>query len=169
VDGRAPYRLAPTRAEYAATLLPSRELVQAARMPCNNCDQGGLDDPRAGLSWECPGCRKEYDAGEYATAVRRDLLDKQIDGDGWTHISVAAEAASTLTDGLVLAGTVRKWMDRGKVTSCCLWTPGRAWGVRLVFWPDVAEQAVLSARRSVLASAVRRRKIEHDQQERAAS
>lgn len=121
--------------------------VRAARQPCGRCDQGGLHDPRAGLSWECPGCRKSYDPGEYATAVRRDLLDNATEGDGWTHITMAAEAATTLTQHQVPAATVRKWMDRGRVTSCCLWEQGRPWGVRLVYWPDVAETALAALER----------------------
>lgn len=127
--------------------------VRAARQPCGRCSQGGLDDPGAGLSWECPGCRKEYDPGEYATAVRRDLLDRQLDGDGWTHVTMAAEAASTLTGHHIAAATVRKWMDRDQVTSCCLWTVGRPSGQRLVFWPDVADRALdLVERRQPKAS-----------------
>ena len=125
----------------------SRGLVRAARRPCGRCDQGGIRNPSVGLSWECPGCRREYSAGEYATAVRRDLLENGAAGDGWTHVAMAAEAASTLTGGLVLAGTVRKWMDRGRVASCCAWEPGQSWGVRLVFWPDVADAAVESTSR----------------------
>ena len=40
--------------------------VRAAYQPCGACDQGGIEDPSAGQSWECPGCRKSYDPGEYA-------------------------------------------------------------------------------------------------------
>lgn len=134
-------------------------LVREARRPCAACDQGGLalgvGDPgrdpargTSGVAWECPGCRKHYDPGEYATAVRRDLLQNGAEGDGWTHVAMAAEAASTLTGGLVLPGTVRKWMERGRVASCCLWSPGERWGVRLVYWPDVAETAVQAVRLS---------------------
>ncbi|WP_210651331.1 hypothetical protein [Nocardioides sp. SYSU D00065] len=132
--------------------------VRAAYQPCGDCDQGGIENPTAGQSWECPGCRKEYDPGEYATAVRRDLLTNGAAGDGWTHISMAAEAASTMTGGLVLPATVRKWMDRNKVASCCLWEPGRTWGVRLVFWPDVADAAVDLNRRVVAAELQRKRR-----------
>ena len=121
--------------------------VRAARKPCGRCSQGGLDDPTAGLSWECPGCRKEYDPGEYATAVRRDLLDNGRDGDGWTHVGMAAEAATTLTGHVLPPATVRKWMDRGKVASLCRWAPGKVWGLRLVYWPDVADEAVEAVRR----------------------
>src|SRR5690606_21189388 len=84
-----------TQLGYPEALTPAD--VRAARRPCGTCDQGGIEDPRAGLSWECPGCRREYGPGEYATAVRRDLLENGADGDGWTHITMAAEAASTLT------------------------------------------------------------------------
>lgn len=136
--------------------------VRAAYVPCGACDQGGIEDPSAGQSWECPGCRKAYDPGEYATAVRRDLLTKGANGDGWTHVSMAATAASEITDGLVLAGTVRKWMDRNKVASCCVWEPGKTWGMRLVFWPDVAD-AALDLNRRVAAARLeqQRRAREH--------
>jgi hypothetical protein len=75
--------------DLAAARGPSASLVAAARRPCAKCQdrQGGLDDPRAGRSWECPGCRKEYDVGEYATAVRRDLLENGDQGDGWIHVT----------------------------------------------------------------------------------
>ncbi|WP_224279113.1 hypothetical protein [Nocardioides lacusdianchii] len=137
--------------------------VRAAYVPCGKCDQGGIEDPSAGQSWECPGCRKAYDPGEYATAVRRDLLTKGANGDGWTHVSMAATAASEITDGLVLAGTVRKWMDRNKVASCCVWEPGKTWGMRLVFWPDVAD-AALDLNRRVAAARLeqQRRAREHE-------
>lgn len=104
---------------------PTRPEARAARIPCGRCSQGGVDDPAAGQSWECPGCRKEYTPGEYATAVRRSLLDDADAGDGWTDITLAADAATTLIGRLVLAATVRKWMDRGKVASLCLWRPGQ--------------------------------------------
>lgn len=144
------------RLGYPEAVSPA--MVRASRQPCARCDQGGLafgvGDPArdpargtSGVAWECPGCRKRYDPGEYATAVRRDLLQNGAEGDGWTHVAMAAEAASTLTGGLVLPGTVRKWMDRGRVGSCCLWAPGERWGVRLVYWPDVADVAVVSTTR----------------------
>lgn len=130
---------------------PTPAETRAARVPCGkpSCDQGGLADPSAGQSWECPSCRKDYDPGEYATAVRRSLLDDADAGDGWTDIRLAAEAASTLTGRLVPATTVRKWMDRGRVGSLCLWRPGQRWGQRLVYWPDVADIAAASLRRLV--------------------
>jgi hypothetical protein len=65
-----------------------------------------------------------------------------------------------MTGGLVLAATVRKWMDRNKVASCCLWEPGKAWGVRLVFWPDVADAALELNRRVIAAELERRRRAE---------
>jgi hypothetical protein len=114
--------------------------------------QGGIDDPDPGMSWECPGCRKQYTAGEYVTAVRRDLLDTDQGGLGWTDIEMAANAASTLADRTIAASTVRKWMDRGKVRSLCLWTPGRRWGQRLVYWPDVADRTPRSLGRTERAS-----------------
>lgn len=134
---------------WFATLLTYPELrihpteVASARAPCPRCDQGGLADPTPGISWECPCCRKVYTPGEYATAVRRDLLDSE-DGDGWTAITLAADAATTLTGRLVPASTVRKWMDRGQVGSLCAWSPGQVWGQRLVFWPDVADRATMA-------------------------
>lgn len=141
------YGLPAWNHELAAARLPSNELLHLAKAPCPQCNQGGIDDPTAGLSWECPGCRKEYDPGEYATAVRRDLLDNGRDGDGWTHVSMAAEAATTLTGHVLPPATVRKWMDRGKVASLCRWAPGKMWGLRLVYWPDVADEAVEAVRR----------------------
>lgn len=131
---------------------PTRAETRAARVPCGRCDQGGIDDPRPGQSWECPSCRKEYDPGEYATAVRRSLLDDSDASDGWTDITLAAQAATTLTGRLVPASTVRKWMDRGRVGSLCLWRPGQRWGQRLVYWPDVADVAASGIRRFVRAS-----------------
>jgi len=146
--------------------------ARAARVPCGRCSQGGLDDPSAGQSWECPGCRKQYDSAAYATAVRRDLLDDDA-GDGWTHITMAAEAATTLTGHLVPAATVRKWMDRGKVAALCVWrveqdSKGRPvvplrpvpWGMRLVFWPDVADAAVDAVRRMLELEQERRRRAQ---------
>lgn len=130
---------------YPEALTPAD--VRAARRPCGDCDQGGIEDPRAGLSWECPGCRREYGPGEYATAVRRDLLENGADGDGWTHVAMAAEAASTLTGYLVLPGTIRKWVQRSKVNSQLGPT-----GVRLVFWPDVAETAEAAVQRKIAAA-----------------
>lgn len=114
-------------------------LIRDARRPCGRCDQGGIKDPTVGLSWECPGCRRDFTAGEYAHAVRRDLLEGGEHGDGWTHVAMAAEAATTMTGFAVPPATVRKWMDRGQVSSCCRWEPGRRLGIRLVYWPDVAE------------------------------
>lgn len=132
--------------------------VRAARQPCGRCDQGGIDDPRAGLSWECPGCRKEYKPGEYANAVRRDLLDNGADGDGWTHVGMAADAATTLVGVAISEERLRKWADRGKVASCCLWTAGRSWGQRLVYWPDVADEANAAVERARRAVEARRRR-----------
>lgn len=124
---------------------PTRLETRAARVPCGSCSQGGIDDPRAGISWECPGCRKDYTPGEYATAVRRSLLDGE-DADGWTDVTLAAGAASTLTGRLFPASTIRKWMDRGQVGAMCRWRRGERWGQRLVYWPDVAERATEPSR-----------------------
>jgi hypothetical protein len=127
--------------------------VRAARQPCGECDQGGITDPSAGLSWECPACRREFDPGEYATAVRRDLLENGAEGDGWTHMAMAASAASTLTGHLVPTNTVRQWVVRGKVDSKV-----SAVGVRLVYWPDVADEAAEAVRRLARAAEARRQR-----------
>jgi len=154
-----------TRLGYPEAM--SRLDVREARRPCGKCSQGGIDDPTAGLSWECPGCRKDYDPGEYATAVRRDLLDNGEEGDGWTHVTMAAEAAQTLVGHQVLPGTVRKWMDRGKVAAMCQWSCEEledgslvplGWGLRLVFWPDVADEALAMVRRLAEAEQARKRR-----------
>lgn len=132
--------------EIAPTHIPAR-LVAAAQAPCPDCaaaGQGGIDDPTVGQSWECPGCRKQYDPGEYARAIR---LSTTMDGDGWTHVTMAADAAATLTGHPVPIATVRKWMDRGKVASLCLWRPGATWGQRLVLYPDVADMALQAVAR----------------------
>jgi hypothetical protein len=118
--------------------LPSNELVQRAKQPCLKCNQGGLDDPAAGQSWECPGCRKQYDPGEYATAVRRSLLD----GDGWTTIMNASAAAATLTGAMVGDKTIRSWVQRGWVDSYLTVQGNGLPGLRLVFWPDVKREAL---------------------------
>lgn len=174
----------PTDAEVNAARLPSPADVAAARVCCDRCDQGGIEDPRPGISWECPACRKQYTPGEYATAVRRDLLDRN-DGDGWTDINLAAAAATTLTHQPVLAVTVRKWMDRGKVSGCCVWgfdhlvpcqdpdwhtgcrIASRTNGQRLVFWPDVAEEAAAAVERAKVAVQDRIRKAVREQAELA--
>lgn len=143
----------------------------AARLPCEACakaGQGGIDDPSAGRSWECPGCRREFTAGEYVNAVRRDLFDGSADGDGWTDIGVAAAAASTLVRVPISEDRLRKWAERGKVASCCTWTEGRVWGARLVYWPDVAEEALAAVERALLAAEARRRKAVKEAAEAAA-
>lgn len=149
--------LGPPRTTELTVLTVPAELLTEARRPCEDCaavGQGGIDDPAVGQSWECPGCRKQYDPGEYARAVRLSLTEHGADGDGWTQVTMAADAAATLTGHPLPASTVRKWMDRGKVASCCVWRPGVPWGVRLVFWPDVADMALDAVRR---AGARRRR------------
>lgn len=115
--------------------------VRAARVPCGRCTQGGIVDPSPGLSWECPACRRSYTPGEYARAVRSELMDRSEVDAGWSDVGMAADAAATLVGHAVSAKTVRVWADRGNVASMCVWTPGRCWGRRLVFWPDVAERA----------------------------
>jgi hypothetical protein len=147
--------------EVKAAAGPPAELLAAARLPCPVCAAapGGIDNPDPGQSWECPGCRREYSVGEYANAVRRDLLQNGVEGDGWTHVGMAAEAATTMTGYMIPAGTVRKWVDRGKVSSRLTAT-----GVRLVFWADVADEAAAAVRRAVTAAADRRRRVELEEQ-----
>ncbi|VXC44562.1 hypothetical protein NOCARDAX2BIS_590030 [Nocardioides sp. AX2bis] len=157
----------PTYADHrAARRTPTGAEQTAARRPCHACTtsrlgQGGIEDPTVGQSWECEGCRKHYDAGEYANAVRRHLLTAGPNGDGWTHIQMAAEAASTQTGMAIPAATVRKWMDREKVSGCCQWQPGVTWGQRLVFWPDVADEAAAAV---IRAEATERKRLERDRQ-----
>ncbi|WP_193613147.1 hypothetical protein [Nocardioides lijunqiniae] len=131
-------------------------------------DQGGIADPSVGQSWECIGCRKHYTPGEYANAVRSDLLRAGPDGDGWTHVAMAAEAASTQTGIVFPANTVRRWMDRGKVASLCRWVAGASWGQRLVFWPDVAEEAAAAVERAYVAEQKRAERARQKQQLAAA-
>jgi hypothetical protein len=150
-------RPTPLKVQVArnAAALPTPVELAAARRPCDACSQGGIDDPGAGLSWECPGCRKEYSPGEYATAVRRDLAENGADGDGWTHMTMAAEAATTSTGVLVPAATVRLWVHRGKVASKL-----NEHGSRLVYWPDVFDQANQAVARAHKAAVERRRREE---------
>lgn len=137
----ASYGLRPTGAECAAALPPSPTMVAAARAPCPRCDQGGLVDPSPGVSWECPCCRKVYTPGEYATAVRRDLLDSE-EGAGWSTFPVAASAASDITGKLISVTTIRTWITRGDdVAVVCDWSSGARFTRQLVFWPDVARRA----------------------------
>lgn len=154
--------------EIEAARLPSPIEVAAARLPCERCDQGGLADPTPGVSWECPSCRMRYTPGEYANAVRRDLADRKlITGEeveissvhayGWTNVTLAAAAASTLVGYPVSTNTLRAWMEREKVSWCCAWTPGQFIGQRLVFWPDVAEQAAKASERAQRNAAERSR------------
>lgn len=137
--------------------------LRAARRPCGRCDQGGLDDPRAGLSWECPGCRKEYTPGEYATAVRRDLLEGGPDRDGWTHISMAAEAATLMTQHPFSPQRIRQWVERGKIDARTSDT-----GITLVLWSDVRDQVEAAVERHERVLAERRREAEQEQLLRAA-
>lgn len=150
-----------THTERRAARGPTSAEQSAALVPCSKCtDQGGIEDPSVGQSWECLGCRKQYTPGEYAHAVRRDLLEGGPDGDGWTHVGMAAEAASTMTGYVFPPGTVRRWMDRGKVGAMCRWSPGVSTGLRLVFWPDIADEAAAAVVRYQAAEAERRRKAE---------
>lgn len=135
------YGIPATDYEIKTARLPSNQLMQAARLPCTACSktgQGGLDNPMAGQSWECPGCRKQYDPGEYATAVRRSLLD----GDGWTTIANASAAAATLTGAHCGDRTIRSWVHRGWVDSYMTVQANGLPGLRLVFWPDVKREAL---------------------------
>ncbi|WP_284536278.1 hypothetical protein [Nocardioides sp. T2.26MG-1] len=154
----------PTYADLrAARRQPTSAEESAARVPCDDCvrrGQGGIDDPSVGQSWECIGCRKKYTPGEYAQAVRADLQQGGPDGDGWTFIAMAAEAASTQTGYPVGPATVRKWVDTGKVTSCCRWSRGVGWGQILVFWPDVAERSAALVERHLRVEEERRVRAE---------
>jgi len=138
--------------DLAAARGPSASLIAAARRPCAECvdRQGGLDDPRAGRSWECPGCRKVYDVGEYVTAVRRDLVDSE--GHGWIHITAAAETVTDVVGVHITDSLVRKWLERGKVAGLCEWRPGARWGLRLVYWPDVVAAANDTVERMIAAA-----------------
>lgn len=117
---------APTYADLrAARRVPTTAEEAAARVPCEACvaaGQGGIEDPTVGQSWECTGCRKQYTPGEYANAVRADLQKAGPDGDGWTYVTMAAEAASTQTGAVIAPGTVRRWMEDSKIRSCCRWS-----------------------------------------------
>lgn len=181
----ASYGLPAWDHEIAAARLPTPVEVAAARLPCDRCDQGGLTDPRPGISWECPSCRMAYTPGEYANAVRRDLADRKlIAGDqvqvpslqayGWTDITLAADAASTLVGYPVFATTVRKWAQREKVAWCCAWSyeqmpdgslVSRPSGQRLVFWPDVADEATAAVERARRAAEARLRRAEREARE----
>jgi hypothetical protein len=123
------------------------------------CDQGGIDDPSTSQSWECPGCRKDYDPGEYATAVRRDLLARGPDQDGWTHIAMAAEAVTVLAGVTFGPARIRRWMDRGQVASMCRWKSGTAAGARLAIHParvaNFVEKWAAGARREARDPSVR--------------
>lgn len=172
--------------ELEAARLPTPVEVAAARLPCDRCDQGGLSDPTPGISWECPSCRMRYTPGEYANAVRRDLADRQyvaqggvseapsLQSYGWTDITLAADAASTLVGYPVFATTVRKWAQREKVAWCCTWSYeelpdgsllSRPTGQRLVFWPDVADEANAAVARAVAAAEARSRRAEREARE----
>jgi hypothetical protein len=150
-------RPTPLKVQVARNVaaLPTPVELAAARQPCDKCSQGGIDDPTAGLSWECPGCRKEYSPGEYATAVRRDLVENGADGDGWTHMAMAAEAATTMTGLHVPTATLRAWVHRDKVASRL-----NESGTRLVYWPDVADQANEAVARAHKAAVERLRREE---------
>lgn len=171
-----------TRLQREAAL-PSPVMIAAARMPCDACDQGGVEDPSPGISWECPSCRKKYTPGEYATAVRRDLADQAyiaqgspteappLQSYGWTDMVLAADAASTLVGYPVYVTTVRTWQARMDVTGCCEWTYqetpdgqllSNLVGKKLVYWPDVAEAAVAAQERARLAAIARREKAVRD-------
>jgi hypothetical protein len=139
--------------------------ARAARRPCGNCDQGGIGNPSAGQSWECRGCRKEYDPGEYATAVRRDLLTGGPANDGWTHIAMAAEAVTMMTGVTFGAARIRRWMDRGQVAS--RWSEGTT-GLRLVLWTDVRDRAAEAIRRAKELEIERRHEAAQEQQLREA-
>jgi len=139
--GRLPW---PTSAEAAAILPPSPAEIAAAKLPCPDCSQGGIDDPTAGRSWECPGCRKEYDRAEYAYAVRSNVTQGDTgSGSGWwATVQAAADAASDVTGRAISAATIRTWIDRGDhISVACRWSKGMRFGVQMVSWPDVLQRA----------------------------
>ncbi|MDP3891213.1 hypothetical protein [Nocardioides sp.] len=74
---------------------------------------------------------------------------------------MAAEAATTLVGLVVSTGTARK-RDRAKATSCCRWTPGVPWGLRLIFWPDVADEPAAAVVRARKAAEARRRRADRE-------
>ncbi|MDP9820398.1 hypothetical protein [Nocardioides massiliensis] len=146
----------------AARRVPTDAEISAARHPCNRCTtsrhgQGGIVDPAVGQSWECMRCRKTYTPGEYAHAVRRSLLEGGPAGDGWTHIAMAAEAATTMTGHSFPPRTVRRWAERLQVAVTCRWVAGERWGMLLVHWPSVAERAAETVRKAELAALERAR------------
>lgn len=162
------------RLGYPEALTPAD--VRAAYRPCGDCDQGGIENPSAGQSWECPGCRKGYDPGEYATAVRRDLLTGGPDRDGWTHISMAAEAVTMMTGVTFGPDRIRRWMDRSQVAAVCRWRAEERGGVlvsvqnglRLVLWTDVRDRADEMIRRQKELELERAHEARQEQQLRAA-
>lgn len=145
LDTLATYGLRPTDEERNAARRPSPRMVAAARMPCPRCNQGGVDDPRPKMSWECPSCRKVYQPEEYSRALRQALLrdnDAGRKAAGWSSFPVAAEAASAITGRVVTAATIRKWITRGdEIATLCEWWEGARFTRQLVFWPDVSVRA----------------------------
>lgn len=101
-------------------------------------DQGGIDDPTAGMSWECPSCRKDYDPGEYQNAVRTDLANAN---GGWCTVPIAAEAATVVAGRSITDVTVRGWIGKGWVGSHFAETRMGLPGARLVRWADVRREA----------------------------
>ena len=101
-------------------------------------DQGGIDDPSAGMSWECPSCRKDYDPGEYQNAVRTDLANTN---GGWVSVSIAAQAATAVAGRSVTEVTVRGWVGKAWVDSHFAETRSGLPGIRLVRWADVRREA----------------------------
>jgi hypothetical protein len=101
-------------------------------------DQGGIDDPSAGMSWECPSCRKDYDPGEYQNAVRTNLANSN---GGWVSVSIAAQAATAVAGRSVTEITVRGWIAKAWVASHFGQTPSGLPGIRLVRWADVRREA----------------------------
>lgn len=151
VIGSYPELDGPTMAETAATRMPYPAALSRARAACPECtNQGGISNPTAGQSWECPGCRKEYTPGEYATAVRRDLIENgpADSRHGWCAMTVAAAAAADITGRPITAVTIRTWVERGDhVSVACHWQPGQRVGVQVVYWPDVLRRATETRRK----------------------
>jgi hypothetical protein len=94
--------------------------------------------------------------------VKRDLLENGDQGNGWIHVRAAADAATDVIGMVVTDSLVRKWLDRGKVGGLCEWTAGRPWGLRLVYWPDVAAEAIDAVARMQAEVEKRRAKAEQE-------
>jgi len=134
--------LGPPRTTELTVLTVPAELLTEARRPCEDCaavGQGGIDDPAVGQSWECPGCRKQYDPGEYARAVRLSLSN---DEHGWATVAAAAAALSGLTGRRFAETTVRAWVARGWVGSKRDVRDDGQPGALMVRWHEARQEAL---------------------------